>query len=184
MKCLPDHFSLEIFKIFVLCLACVGCTYTTTKMVGMNTIGLTQQAAAATYTEASCVAACGLSSTCLACDFDTIALTCWFGTTQNPPTTAYARVINTWLCAQDLRYVFRIVYVLYSSLHSLSHSHFKIWMHRTHMHETNLAYKHTNTLREFSFRHCTKPRRATCFCIVNRVIHHRSTAWNNQTLWN
>jgi ABC-type uncharacterized transport system auxiliary subunit len=61
-------------------------TYTTTQKALQNAPGLTQQGVANSYTEASCVAACGASTTCLSCDYNFQNNLCFFGTTQNPAT--------------------------------------------------------------------------------------------------
>ena len=71
---------------FVLNAFDLGCTYTTTQKALQNAPGLTQQGVAGTYTESSCVTACGVSSTCLSCDYNFQNSLCFFGTTLNPAT--------------------------------------------------------------------------------------------------
>jgi len=51
----------------------------------MNSPGLIQQGAANSYTQATCQSACIANPTCNSIDFNTLDLTCWFGTAVNPP---------------------------------------------------------------------------------------------------
>jgi hypothetical protein len=74
------------------CIAGSGCQVTASLQVGVNTPGLTQQGSASSFTEATCLANCKASTTCMVVDYNTLDKTCWFGTTANPATTPNSAV--------------------------------------------------------------------------------------------